>query len=187
MAVRRPITIFLLPEDSLLITMAEVESAIRRSHRIAPEKPSDFSIRNQSDFLTVLSESTQTFTVMLADIASVSLLVGGIGIMNMMLVSVTERTREIGVRKALGATSVNVLLQFLIEAVLLCLVGGVIGIGVGVGTSTLLRTQFGWDTVVDPSSILAAFRTATATGVIFGVWPGRRASRMDPIESLRSD
>jgi putative ABC transport system permease protein len=174
-------------EDSLPVAMAEIESAIRKSHRIAQGKPSDFSIRRQSDFLSVLSESTQTFTVMLAGIASVSLLVGGIGIMNIMLVSVTERTREIGVRKALGATRTNVLLQFLTEAVLLCLVGGLIGIGVGVGASAFLHSQFGWDTVVDPTSILLAFATATATGIVFGVWPARRASIMDPIEALRFD
>ena len=174
-------------EDSLPVAMAEIESAIRKSHRIRPEKPSDFTIRRQSDFLSVLSESTQTFTVMLASIASVSLIVGGIGIMNIMLVSVTERTREIGVRKALGATRGNILLQFLAEAVTLCLIGGLIGIGVGTGVSVLLHEQFGWDTVVDPASILVAFAFATATGIVFGVWPARRASTMDPISALRYD
>src|SRR5436190_5348678 len=106
----------------------EVESALRRSHRIKQGAPSDFSIRNQSDFLTALSETTATFTYLLAGIAAVSLLVGGIGIMNIMLVSVTERTREIGVRKALGATRFNILFQFLVEALVLCLVGGILGI-----------------------------------------------------------
>ncbi len=174
-------------EDSVPIAMAEIESAIRRSHRLPLEKPSDFSIRRQADFLNILSESTQTFTVMLAGIASVSLLVGGIGIMNIMLVSVTERTREIGVRKALGATRTDVLLQFITEAVFLCMVGGIIGVGVGIGTATLLRTSFGWDTLVDPVSVVIALGVASATGMLFGVWPARRAATLDPIEALRYD
>ena len=174
-------------EDSLPQAMVEIESALRRSHRLAQNKPSDFTIRRQSDMLAVLSESTQTLTIMLGSIASVSLLVGGIGIMNIMLVSVTERTREIGVRKALGATRWNILLQFLTEAVVLCLIGGVIGIGVGVGAANVLHSSFGWDTAVDPLSILVAFAFASATGMLFGVWPARRASQMDPIEALRTD
>ena len=174
-------------EDSIPVAMAEIESAIRRSHRIAQDKPSDFTIRKQSDFLVVLSESTQTFSTMLAGVASVSLLVGGIGIMNIMLVSVTERTREIGVRKALGATRKNILLQFLTEAIVLCLVGGAIGIAVGVGAATGLQSSFGWDTAIDGSSIILAFVFASATGLIFGVWPARRASTLDPIEALRYD
>lgn len=174
-------------EDSIPVAMAEIESAIRRSHRIAQDKPSDFTIRKQSDFLVVLSESTQTFSTMLAGVASVSLLVGGIGIMNIMLVSVTERTREIGVRKALGATRKNILLQFLTEAIVLCLVGGAIGIAVGVGAATGLQSSFGWDTAIDGSSIILAFVFASVTGLIFGVWPARRASTLDPIEALRYD
>ncbi len=174
-------------EDSIPVAMAEIESAIRRSHRIAQDKPSDFTIRKQSDFLVVLSESTQTFSTMLAGVASVSLLVGGIGIMNIMLVSVTERTREIGVRKALGATRKNILLQFLTEAIVLCLVGGAIGIAVGVGAATGLQSSFGWDTAINGSSIILAFVFASATGLIFGVWPARRASTLDPIEALRYD
>ncbi len=174
-------------EDSIPVAMAEIESAIRRSHRIAQDKPSDFTIRKQSDFLVVLSESTQTFSTMLAGVASVSLLVGGIGIMNIMLVSVSERTREIGVRKALGATRKNILLQFLTEAIVLCLVGGAIGIAVGVGAATGLQSSFGWDTAIDGSSIILAFVFASVTGLIFGVWPARRASTLDPIEALRYD
>ncbi|MEI6739771.1 MAG: ABC transporter permease [Gemmatimonadaceae bacterium] len=174
-------------EDSLPQAMAEIESALRRSHRLEQNKPSDFTIRRQSDMLETLSETTQTLTIMLGSIASVSLLVGGIGIMNIMLVSVTERTREIGVRKALGATRWNILLQFLTEAVVLCLIGGLIGIGVGVGAANVLHSSFGWDTAVDPLSILVAFAFASATGMLFGVWPARRASQLDPIEALRTD
>jgi len=143
------------------------------------------AIRNQSDFLATLGETTQVFTLLLAGIAAVSLLVGGIGIMNIMLVSVTERTREIGVRKALGATQANILLQFLIEALVLCMMGGVIGILFGTGASILLRTVFGWSTSVGVSSVLYAFLFAATVGIVFGVWPARRAAGLDPIQALR--
>jgi putative ABC transport system permease protein len=125
------------------------------------------------------------FTSLLAGIAAVSLLVGGIGIMNIMLVSVTERTREIGIRKALGATKRNILLQFLIEAIALCVLGGIVGIGAGVGGAVILRDSFGWSTVVGLTSIGLAFMFATGIGLVFGVWPARRASSLNPIEALR--
>src|SRR4030095_12225706 len=112
--------------ESLIDAMTEVQLTLRRSHRLRPNQPDDFTMRNQADFLTALSETTETFTFLLAGIAAVSLLVGGIGIMNIMLVSVTERTREIGIRKALGATRRNILLQFLVEAVVLCVAGGAV-------------------------------------------------------------
>jgi putative ABC transport system permease protein len=172
-------------EDSVNAAMGEIEMAIRRSHRLLAGRPDDFSIRNQSDFLAILSETTGTFTMLLAGIAAVSLLVGGIGIMNIMLVSVTERTREIGVRKALGATRANILLQFLTEAVVLCLVGGALGIVAGtVGASQLSRAM-GWKTAIDTQSVLIAFAFSSAVGLLFGVWPARRASTLDPIEALR--
>ncbi|MBI2795389.1 MAG: ABC transporter permease [Gemmatimonadetes bacterium] len=172
-------------EDSLESAMAEVQAAIRRSHRIRPGRPDDFRIRNQSDFLVALSETNATFAMLLAGVAAVSLLVGGIGIMNIMLVAVTERTREIGVRKALGATRRDILLQFLIEAVVLCVVGGLIGVAVGVIATWQLHVSLGWETAVDPVSILVAVGFATATGLIFGVWPARRAAKLDPIVALR--
>jgi putative ABC transport system permease protein len=165
--------------------MAEVESAIRRSHHLRPVDQDDFRIRNQSDFLTTLGETTQTFTMLLAGIAAVSLLVGGIGIMNIMLVSVTERTREIGIRKALGATRGSILLQFLTEAVILCACGGLIGVAAGMGAAGELHRLMGWRTAVDFSSIALAFGFAAATGLIFGVWPARQAAALDPIEALR--
>jgi putative ABC transport system permease protein len=165
--------------------MAEITVALRRSHRLADGAPDDFRIRNQADFLATLGATTQVFTTLLAGIAAVSLLVGGIGIMNIMLVSVTERTREIGIRKALGATRRNILFQFLIEAVTLCVLGGVVGIGAGVGGAVLLRDSFGWDTAIGVDSILMAFVFAAVVGVLFGVWPARRASLLDPIEALR--
>jgi putative ABC transport system permease protein len=123
--------------------------------------------------------------MLLAGIASVSLLVGGIGIMNIMLVSVTERTKEIGIRKALGATRFNILAQFLIEAVVLCLFGGLLGAGFGMGSALIMHQAFGWNTVVGLNSILLAFAFSGTVGVLFGVWPARRAARLDPIEALR--
>jgi putative ABC transport system permease protein len=172
-------------EDSLITAMAEIQLALRRSQRLRSGSPDTFTMRNQSDFLVALSETTQTFTLLLAGIAAVSLLVGGIGIMNIMLVSVTERTREIGVRKALGATRRSILMQFLAEAVVLCLLGGAIGVGVGLAAATLSQSTMGWNTAVDVRSIVLAFGFASATGLIFGVWPARRAARLDPIEALR--
>jgi putative ABC transport system permease protein len=172
-------------EDSLNAAMAEIQAAIRRSHKIRPGRPDDFSIRNQVDFLAALSATTETFTLLLAGIAAVSLLVGGIGIMNIMLVSVTERTREIGVRKALGATRGNILLQFLTEAVVLCLLGGAIGIAAGTVGAAQLSNAMGWKTAIDTQSMVVAFAFASAVGVIFGVWPAWRASTLDPIEALR--
>jgi putative ABC transport system permease protein len=165
--------------------MAEIQAAMRRAHHLRSDQPDDFRIRNQADFLQTLGETTEVFTMLLAGIAAVSLLVGGIGIMNIMLVSVTERTREIGVRKALGATKHNILIQFLTEAVALCLLGGMIGIALGLGGAVLMRDTFGWNTALGPTSIALAFAFASAVGVVFGVWPARRAAGLDPIEALR--
>jgi len=172
-------------EDSLAVAMGEIQTALRRSHRLRQEQPNDFSIRNQADLLSVLSETTATFTALLAGIAAVSLLVGGIGIMNIMLVSVTERTREIGIRKALGATRKTILLQFLVEAVVLCIAGGAVGVGVGAIASAVLSQSFGWEAAIDISAILAAFAFAAGVGILFGVWPARRAAGLDPIVALR--
>ena len=172
-------------EDLVSPAMDEVTMALRRSHRLRFDEDDDFMIRNQSDFLETLNETTQTFSMLLAGIAAVSLVVGGIGIMNIMLVSVTERTREIGVRKALGATRMNVLLQFLIEAVVLCILGGAIGIIVGVVGSAQMASSMGWATAIDSQSIAIAFAFSSVVGVVFGVWPARRASVLDPISALR--
>jgi putative ABC transport system permease protein len=172
-------------EDSLPSAMAEIQTAIRRSHRLRQDQPNDFSIRNQADLLGVLSETTATFTALLAGIAAVSLLVGGFGIMNFMLVSVTERTREIGIRKALGATRRSILLQFLVEAVVLCIAGGAIGVAMGAGASILLSQSFGWNAAIDMNAIIIAFAFAATVGVVFGVWPARRAAVLDPITALR--
>jgi putative ABC transport system permease protein len=179
------INLLAMHEDSVNAAMEEVASIMRRAHKLRPGKPDDFTIRNQADFLNTLGATTEVFTYLLSGIATVSLLVGGIGIMNIMLVSVTERTREIGIRKALGATKITILTQFLAEAIALCLFGGLIGVAVGAGTAWTLRTSFGWSTVIVPSSIVTAFVFSAMVGVVFGVWPARRAARLDPIIALR--
>ena len=181
----RSINVLAPTEDDIPVTMAEIQRILRREHRLRPGQDDNFQIRNQADFLTTLGETTQVFTLLLAGIAAVSLLVGGIGIMNIMLVSVTERTREIGIRKALGATQKTILLQFLIEAMVLCLLGGMFGIAFGAGTAIIARTAFNWNTSVGASSVLLAFVFAAAVGILFGVWPARRAASLDAIESLR--
>jgi putative ABC transport system permease protein len=165
--------------------MAEIDRILRRTHRIAPGQPSDFNVRNQASLLSTFEETTRTFTFLLAGIALISLLVGGIGIMNIMLVSVTERTREIGVRKALGARRRHILLQFLIESVVLCTAGGVVGVALGWGGANLLQRTAGWDTAVAPEAVALAFMFSAMVGIFFGLWPARRAAMLDPIESLR--
>jgi putative ABC transport system permease protein len=165
--------------------MVDLEGVLRREHHIRPGAENDFQIRNQQEILATQQQATQVFTALLASIAGVSLLVGGIGIMNIMLVSVTERTREIGVRKALGATRTNIMTQFLIEAMVLCLVGGVLGIALGTGAATALSRLAGWNTLISPMAILIAFVFSAAVGLFFGIWPARRAASLDPIVALR--
>jgi putative ABC transport system permease protein len=165
--------------------MVDLERILRREHRIRPGGENDFSFRNPQDLLTTQQQTTQVFTTLLASIAAVSLVVGGIGIMNIMLVSVTERTREIGVRKALGATRRNILLQFLVEALALCLVGGLLGVLVGIGTAMALSRIMQWNTLISPMAIAVAFGFSALVGLFFGIWPARRAAVLDPIVALR--
>jgi len=165
--------------------MVDIEGVMRRQHKIRPGGDNDFMIRNAQEVLATQQATTQIFTTLLASIAAVSLVVGGIGIMNIMLVSVTERTREIGVRKALGATRANILFQFLVEALALCLAGGVLGILLGVWVTHILARANGWNTLISTESIAVAFGTSAAIGIVFGLWPARRAARMDPIMALR--
>ncbi len=181
----RQIGVLAASEAQIPNAMADIQRILRREHRLRVGIPDDFQIRSQADFLNTLGETTQIFTFLLSGIAAVSLLVGGIGIMNIMLVSVTERTREIGVRKALGATPKNILLQFLIEAVVLCLLGGVGGIIFGWVGAVALAKFGNFNTSVAPSSILLAFFFSGFVGILFGVWPARRAANLDPIQSLR--
>jgi putative ABC transport system permease protein len=181
----RSISVLAPTEADIPETMADIEKILRREHKLRPGKDDDFQIRNQADFLNTLGETTQVFSLLLAGIAAVSLLVGGIGIMNIMLVSVTERTREIGIRKALGATKLNILFQFLIEAVVLCLMGGALGIIVGAGGAVLFHRLAGWNTDVGASSVVIAFMFSAFVGIVFGVYPARRAAGLDPIVALR--
>src|SRR5438445_12981880 len=170
----RSFTVKVRDMSSMNLAMIDVERVLRRQHKIRPGQDNDFQIRNQTDILATLQQTTETFKYLLAGIAAVSLLVGGIGIMNIMLVSVTERTREIGVRKALGATRLNVMFQFLVEAVVLCLIGGAIGIAAGAGGATLFTRNFGWQTQIGADSIAIAFGFSAFVGVVFGVYPARR-------------
>ena len=181
----RSLNVLAPSEAEIPAAKADVQKVLRRAHKLRPGTDDDFSIRNQSDFLATLGETTQDFTALLAGIAAVSLLVGGIGIMNIMLVSVTERTREIGVRKALGATRRNILLQFLIEAVVLCLLGGVGGVILGAGGAVVMNKVAAWTTSVSWMSVVIALIFSAFVGILFGVWPARRAAALDPIVALR--
>ncbi len=167
---------------------SQIETLLRVRHRIAPGAEDDFTVRNMSEIAETAAQATQMMTVLLGSIASISLLVGGIGIMNIMLVSVTERIREIGLRMAVGARERDILLQFLTEAIVLSLMGGLIGIGFGLGASKLIKKikMFSsFNTVVSLESVLLAFFFAAAIGIFFGFYPARKASRLDPIEALR--
>ena len=172
-------------ENLMTAAMAEIEAVIRREHRLSPDAESDFRIDAATTYLEVIQESRETFTMLLAGIAAVSLVVGGIGIMNIMLVSVTERTREIGIRKAIGATSGSVQLQFLIEAVVLSCLGGALGIALAWVASDQLSESFGWTMVIPPNAVIMSFGFAALIGIVFGFYPAVRASRLDPIEALR--
>jgi len=163
----------------------EVRQIMRDSHGLSVNEADDFTVRNQSDLATAAQETTEVMTLLLSAIASISLLVGGIGIMNIMLVSVTERTREIGLRLALGARSSDVLVQFLVESVVMSLTGGLIGVALGSGGGALLGLFTGWRTVISPATVLLALGFAASVGIFFGYYPARRAAALDPIEALR--
>jgi putative ABC transport system permease protein len=168
--------------DSVQRGIAEL---LRQRHRIGAGRDDDFTIRGQQEIADAATATTRIMTVLLGAIASVSLIVGGIGIMNIMLVSVTERTREIGIRMAVGAHGRDILLQFLIEAITLSSLGGVIGIGLGIGSAKLLSALAGWPTLVSVTSVALAFLFSAAVGVFFGFYPARKASNLDPIDALR--
>jgi len=163
----------------------QIEKLLRERHRIAPGSEDDFHVGNWSEIAQSATESTRILTILLGGIASVSLLVGGIGIMNIMLVSVTERIREIGLRMAVGARERDILLQFLTEAIVLSVLGGILGIGVGIAVSRLISHFAGWKTIVTFGAIALAFLFSASVGVFFGFYPARKASRLDPIEALR--
>jgi putative ABC transport system permease protein len=171
--------------DQIAPAMTEIAVLLRQRHRLAQGQDDDFSMRSQEEVAAAAKESTRALSILLLSIAIVSLIVGGIGIMNIMLVSVTERTREIGIRMAIGAKSRHVLSQFLMEAVALSIVGGAMGVAVGIGSTDFVSKRFGMPVAVDPRAIVVAFATATAIGIVAGFWPAWKASRLDPIEALR--
>ncbi|HEV7662947.1 MAG TPA: ABC transporter permease [Chloroflexota bacterium] len=171
--------------NQITTVTTQMTTLLRQQHRLASSAADDFSIRNNNDIITRASGVSSTMTMLLGGVAAVSLVVGGIGIMNIMLVSVTERTREIGIRLAIGAQPGDVLSQFLVEAVVLSILGGAIGIVIGAGTALLLPIVVGWATVVPWNAIVLAFGVSAAIGVFFGIYPARKASQLDPIIALR--
>ncbi len=171
--------------DQMEVASQQISELLRKRHKIGPASQDDFMVRNQAEFMETADQTSRTFTMLLAGIAAVSLLVGGIGIMNIMLVSVTERTREIGIRKAVGAKSRDILMQFLIESVVLSLVGGVIGIIFGVGSAQILAQTAGWSISISVPTIFLAFGFAAGVGIFFGIYPARKASSLRPIDALR--
>ena len=171
--------------DATQRAQAQIRELLRDRHRLSVDADDDFNIRNLSEIASARQEGTKTLTTLLAAIAAVSLLVGGIGIMNIMLVSVTERTREIGVRMAVGARARDIQLQFLVEALTLSMAGGLVGVGLGLGIAWRLAASFGWSVLVRPDIILLAVGFSGLVGVAFGFYPALKASRLDPITALR--
>jgi putative ABC transport system permease protein len=171
--------------DTMNLAEEQIGQLLRQRHRIRANQENDFFIRNLTEAFSAAEESARVMSILLGAIASISLLVGGIGIMNIMLVSVTERTREIGIRMAVGARGQDILLQFLVEALVLSLIGGIIGIILGVGASQLISQFFKWPTLISPQALILSFSFAGGVGIFFGFYPARKAARMDPIEALR--
>ena len=171
--------------DDLAQIQADVTELLRQRHEITADKEDDFNVRNMTEMINAMNDTTTTITMLLGITAAISLLVGGIGIMNIMLESVTERTREIGIRKSLGAKYNDIRNQFLIEASDICLVGGAIGINFGIIASEVISALAGWNTYIAPWSILLSFGFSLAIGVFFGFYPARKAAKLDPIEALR--
>ena len=172
-------------ETSTTQASDEISNILRTTHRLKPSDEDDFAVRTMQELINTFSSTSQLLTILLAVIAGISLLVGGIGIMNIMYVSVTERTREIGLRMSIGARGVDILLQFLTEAILISITGGIIGVFLGVTSARLVTLFLKWPTLVTQSSILLSFLVCAITGVFFGYYPAQKASRLDPIEALR--
>jgi putative ABC transport system permease protein len=172
-------------ESDMTEGIERTRALLRQRHRLQEDQEDDFTIRNLTEIMNTVGASAQVLSLLLAAVAGVSLLVGGIGIMNIMLVSVTERTREIGLRMAVGARPSAILSQFLIEATTLATIGGAIGVGLGLGLAKAIARSFGWPTLIAPEAILLAVGFSALVGIFFGFYPARRASRLDPIEALR--
>jgi putative ABC transport system permease protein len=181
----RAINVSVTSEKNMDEAQAEIEALLAIRHRIGPGADPDFNIRSQKEILATMTQVSDTFTTLLAAVAAVSMLVGGIGIMNIMLVSVTERTREIGIRKAVGGRQRDILAQFIVEAIFMSVLGGLLGIGAGLGASRLVAATTSWETAVAGQSVLLAFAIAGATGIFFGFYPALKAARLDPVEALR--
>ena len=181
----RSINVQIVSSERMEVAQQQITSLLRQRHRIQPGRDDDFILRNQKEIAEAQTATTDVMTALLAGVATISLLVGGIGIMNIMLVSVTERTREIGIRMAVGARGHDILLQFLIEAVTLSSIGGVLGIALGIGGAKMLTLIKHWPTLVSTNSIIIAFVFSAAVGIFFGFYPARKASQLDPIEALR--
>jgi putative ABC transport system permease protein len=174
-----------ISQDATYTAQSQITDLLRQRHKLTASEPDDFTVRNMTDIAEAANETSQTMTILLACIAGVSLLVGGIGIMNIMLVSVTERTREIGIRMAIGARSSAVRTQFLIESIVLSLTGGTVGIILGVGLSLAIPAMLGWPTLVSMMAIVGSVIFSAAVGIFFGYYPARKAAALDPIDALR--
>jgi macrolide transport system ATP-binding/permease protein len=180
-------TIYIQARSTAMVktALAQVTKTLETAHRIKPGLPDDFAVRDLTEVAEVAEQTTKAMELLLAAIASISLIVGGIGIMNILLVSVTERTREIGIRMATGARRVHVLMQFLIEAMLLSVMGGAAGIVAGIAASEIISAAAGWPIRLRPDTMLLAFLFSGAVGVFFGYYPARQASQLNPIDALR--
>ncbi|HET7112794.1 MAG TPA: ABC transporter permease, partial [Pyrinomonadaceae bacterium] len=174
-----------ISQDATYTAQSQITELLRQRHKLTASEPDDFTVRNMTDIAEAANETSRTMTILLACIAGVSLLVGGIGIMNIMLVSVTERTREIGIRMAIGARSSAVRSQFLIESIVLSLTGGTVGIILGIAMSLAIPAMLGWPTLVSLAAILGSVVFSAAVGIFFGYYPARKAAALDPIEALR--
>lgn len=181
----RSINIQVSSADKIESVQGQVETLLRQRHHIVGDKEDDFTVRNLTSLMETMTSTTTMLTLFLGSIAAISLLVGGIGIMNIMMVSVTERTREIGIRKALGATFKNIMMQFLIESVVIGVIGGLMGVAVGVGIALAIAKTGLFQTVITAAPILISFSFSVGIGLFFGIYPARKAARLDPIEALR--